>query len=450
MPVVPLPTRRGQQGEAWSGRETSGPVAETACEKLLIAGGLHLDGEIKASGCKNAAVALLPAAVLVPGASRFQAMPAVSDVAVLCTLLQSIGVVCLKDSSGGGLVVDSSAARPRETAAPLCRQLRASMYILGALLGRFGEADVPLPGGCDIGNRPVDQHLKGLRALGAEVRVSHGAVRARARRLRGASVYMDVTSVGATVNTILAAATAEGMTVIHNAAKEPHVVDTASFLNSCGARIQGAGTDVIRIYGVDPGSLRPATHSVVPDAIEAATYLIAGVATGGRVTVENVIPVHLAAVTAKLMEAGAGVTVRADSISVDARGRRPKAVNVTTLPYPGFPTDVQQPMSALLAVADGTSIVTETVWDGRFKHASELARMGARLRIDGRTAVIEGVPELLAAPVRASDLRAGAALVVAALTARGVTELSGLEHLDRGYEAVPAKLSALGARVARV
>jgi len=426
------------------------PVPEGSEPRLMIDGGRPLRGTVKASGCKNAAVALLPAALLVPGVTRLENVPRISDIAVLQTLLESTGTAFAASRSCDTLLVDATDARPATLHADLTRRMRASFYLLGALLGRFGEADVPLPGGCEIGSRPVDLHLKGLRALGAEIRVEHGLARARAARLRGTSLYMDVASVGATINTMLAAVSAEGTTSIHNAAREPHVVDLASFLNSCGARIHGAGTDVIRIEGTPCRSLRGASHSVVPDSIEAATYLIAACATGGRVTVEAIIPVHIAAVLAKLKEAGATVRVCEDTATVGMTGARPRAVHVTTLPYPGFPTDAQQPFGSLLSVADGTSVVTETVWDGRFKHVSELIRMGARIRVEGRAAIVEGVCNLFAAAVRATDLRAGAALVVAGLAARGITEVTGLQHLDRGYDSLVGKLRSLGAAVERV
>lgn len=451
MAVVRAPSRPGPRA---GGQDRSRPcpaaaAAEGPEPKLVIEGARPLHGSVRAAGCKNAAVALLPAALLVPGVTRFDNVPQISDIQALRELLVSVGATCARGRSGTALLVDTTGARPADLPVALCRKLRASFYLLGALIGRFGEADVPLPGGCDIGSRPVDLHLKGLRALGAEVRVEHGLVRARAAALKGASVYMDVASVGATINTMLAAVTAEGVTAINNAAREPHVVDLAGYLNSCGARIHGAGTNVIKITGVSPKALSGTGHSVVPDSIEAATYLIAGCATGGEVAVEGIIPVHLAAVLAKLKEAGADVSVGAEAAVAGMKDRRPVAAHVTTLPYPGFPTDAQQPFSALLALADGVSVVTETVWDGRFKHASELSRMGARVRVEGRTAIIEGAEGLFAAPVRATDLRAGAALVVAGLAAEGATEISGVHHLDRGYGSLTAKLRSLGATVRR-
>ncbi len=326
-------------------------------------------------------------------------------------------------------------------------KLRASYYLVGVLLGRYGRAEVAYPGGCDIGSRPIDQHIKGLRALGADVRVEHGTVLAEADRLEGAPVYLDVVSVGATINIMLAATLAKGVTVIENAAKEPHVVDLANYLNAAGARVKGAGTDIIKITGVE--RLSGATHSIIPDEIEAATFMIAAAATRGDVYVDNVIPKHLESVSAKLAETGAIVEENGDYIHVVAADR-PKPVNVKTLPYPGFPTDAQQQIMALLSVASGTSIVTETVFEGRFKHVDELKRMGAQITVEGRTAIVEGVDHLTGAPVKATDLRAGAALVVAGLMADGETEISDIEHIDRGYERAVDKLTSVGANLRRV
>jgi UDP-N-acetylglucosamine 1-carboxyvinyltransferase len=325
--------------------------------------------------------------------------------------------------------------------------MRASYYMLGVLLGRYGEAEVALPGGCDLGPRPVDLHLKAFRALGAEVVLDHGVVRVRASKLKGAQIYFDTVTVGATINTILAAVRAEGTTVIENAAKEPHVVDCANYLNSCGARIQGAGTDVIRIHGVK--ELTGSDYAIIPDDIEAATFMIAAAATGGDVVINNVIPKHLDPVSAKLVEAGCELEENGDHIRV-ACNRRPTAVNIKTLPYPGFPTDAQPLMTSLLATAEGTSFVTETIFENRFRAVEELQRMGACIRVEGRTAIIDGVDRLNGAPVVARDLRAGTALIVAALAAEGDTELSGIEHVERGYETMAGKLAGLGASVTRV
>jgi UDP-N-acetylglucosamine 1-carboxyvinyltransferase len=326
----------------------------------------------------------------------------------------------------------------------LVRKLRASYYLMGVLLAKFGQAEVGLPGGCDIGPRPVDQHLKGFRALGADVSVEGGVVRLKAKKLVGSPVYLDFPSVGATINIMLAASRAEGTTVIENAAKEPHVVDLANFLNAMGARVQGAGTDVVRIRGVK--ELRGADHSVIPDDIEADTYMMAAAATGGDVTVKNVITKHLEPVSAKLREAGAIIEENGDYVRV-LGPERPKALNVKTLPYPGFPTDAQQPLVAVLSRAEGVSVVQESIYDNRLGYVSELVKMGAKIKVEGKTAIVEGVPRLVGAPVKANDLRAGASLMIAGLSAEGVTEVYGLEIISRGYEMVDEKLRGLGAQV---
>lgn len=419
--------------------------------RLMVQGRCRLQGTVQISGRKNSAVAVVPAAVLTGGTSLLENIPEISDVNVFADMLRGIGasVRRFRNSPGGELEICTASVSPQGVPYELAKQLRASYYLVGALLGRFGEAEVPLPGGCDIGPRPIDQHLKGFEALGAEVRLEHGAVHARARRLTGATIYLDVVSVGATINIMLCAVCAEGTTTIENAAKEPHVVDLANYLNACGARVQGAGTDVIRVRGVRPTELHGANHAIIPDEIEAATFMIAACATHGDVTVENIIPRHLAPVAAKLEEIGAVVQTNGDAMRIFTNGARPRAVQITTLPYPGFPTDAQQPMTALLAIAEGTSIVTETIWEGRFKHVHELNRMGSRIRVDGRTAMIEGVSALSGAPVQATDLRAAAALVVAGLVADGRTEIAGIDHLDRGYDRPVEKLRALGACVCR-
>jgi UDP-N-acetylglucosamine 1-carboxyvinyltransferase len=413
---------------------------------LRIRGRRPLAGVTRAGWRKNSAVAVLPAALLADGPVRVDNLPHIADVAVMARLLRGTGAV-LRPDGPRALVIDPSGVAPRPPDPALAGRLRASYYLLGVLLARFGEAEVPMPGGCDIGSRPIDQHLKGLAALGAEVDVAHGRIRARARRLRGAHIYLDVTSVGATINLMLAASRAEGVTVIENAAREPHVADVASLLLAMGGAVVGAGTDVIKVRGRP--SLHGCEHAIIPDEIEAATLMIAAAGTGGEVTVENVIPRHLEPVTAKLREAG--VEVREEGEAVHVRGpRRCRAIHVKTLPYPGFPTDAQQPMTALLATAEGTSTVTETIWDGRFRFVDELVRMGARIRVEGRTALIEGVPVLYGAPVRATDLRGAAALVLAGLFAEGVTEVDAGDYLDRGYERLEAKLGELGAEVVRI
>lgn len=412
---------------------------------LRIRGGQRLEGTVRAGGRKNSAVAVLPAALLGGGAVRLENLPRIVDVAIMTRLLRNAGARVREDGPGT-LCVDPADFGPKPMDSMWAGRLRASYYLLGVCLGRFGEADVPMPGGCDIGLRPIDQHIKGFTAMGAEIEIAHGRIRARAARLHGAHIYLDVTSVGATINLMLAAVRADGTTIIENAAKEPHVVDVASLLLAMGASIVGAGTDVIKVRG--QRELRGCQHTIIPDEIEAATYMIAAAGTGGDVIVENVIPRHLEPVMAKLGEAGAEISEDGEAVRV--RGpRRCRAVNVKTLPYPGFPTDAQQPMTALLATAAGTSTVTETIWDGRFRFVEELLRMGARIRVEGRTAVIEGVRTLGGAAVRASELRGGAGLVLAGLFADGETEVDAGDYVDRGYEAFAWKLGELGADIVR-
>jgi len=412
---------------------------------IRIEGARALRGMVRAGGRKNSAVAVLPAALLASSPVRVDNLPRIADVAVMAALLRDAGASVLP-AGPGALRIDPAGFGPRPLDPALASRLRASYYLLGALLARWGEADVPLPGGCDIGLRPIDQHLKGFAAMGAEVDIAHGRVRARASALHGAHIYLDVTSVGATINLMLAATGAHGTTVIENAAKEPHVVDVASLLLAQGAAIVGAGTDVIKVRGAV--ELHGCEHSIIPDEIEAATFMIAAAGTGGDVRVENVIPKHLEPVTAKLREAGAEVDEDGEWVRV--RGpRRCRAVNVKTLPYPGFPTDAQQLLTALLCTADGTSTVTETIWDGRFRFVDELLRMGARIRVEGRTAVVEGVRALSGAPVRAAELRGGAALVLAGLFAEGETLVDAGEFLDRGYDRLDQKLAGLGAEIRR-
>lgn len=400
---------------------------------------------MRVSGRKNSAVAVIPAALLADGPTRLENIPSIRDVDGYIAILRAMGARVTAEPDA--VVIEANGLDTRRVPYERMTQMRASYYLLGVLLGKYGQAEIPLPGGCDIGQRPIDQHIKGLRALGAEVDIAHGVVAARTHRLRGARIYLDVTSVGATMNLMMAACRAEGTTVIENAAKEPHVVDLATLLNAMGARVVGAGTDTIRIRGTE--ALHGVEHAIIPDEIEAATLLMAGVATGGDVTVLGIIPRHLEPIAAKLREAGAVVEEDGDTMRAIGQGRL-RAVGVKTLPYPGFPTDAQQPMTALLATADGNSVVTEGVWDGRFKHVDELKRMGARIRVEGRTAFIEGVPCLSGAPVLASDLRAGAALVLAGLQAEGTTEVNGCEHIDRGYEAIDTKLASLGADIRRL
>lgn len=425
----------------------------TFLSRLVVTGGRPLAGRVRAGGRKNSAVAVLPATLLADGPSAIDNLPDIQDVAVYCDILRSFGAKVRVETDHTGeprrVVVDPGAVRWCVPAHELVKLLRASYYLIGVSLAKYGRAEVPFPGGCDIGSRPIDQHIKGFTALGADVRVEHGVVKAAASadKLIGAPVYLDVVSVGATINIMLAATLAEGTTTIENAAKEPHVVDLANYLNAAGAKVKGAGTDIIRITGVD--RLNGVSHALIPDEVEAATYMIAAAATNGDVVVENIIPKHLESVSAKLAETGATVEENGDFIRVTGNGR-PRAVTVKTLPYPGFPTDVQQQITSLLSVAQGTSIITDTVFEGRFKHVDELKRMGASITVEGRTAIVQGVDHLTGAAVKATDLRAGAALIVAGLMAEGETEVSDVEHIDRGYEKAVEKFSSIGAQLRRL
>ena len=415
-------------------------------DKFVITGGNRLTGEVTISGAKNAAVAVIPAALLVDGVCRIENVPNIQDVSVILEMLVKLGAK-VHYVSNNVIEIDCSEVKSYTAPYEMVKKLRASYYLLGALLGRFKKAHVAMPGGCDFGVRPIDQHIKGLEAFGATIQISHGTIHAFADKLIGNQVYMDVVSVGATINLMLAAVKAEGITVIENAAKEPHVVDVANFLNSMGAMVRGAGTDVIKIKGVQ--TLKGGTYAIIPDQIEAGTFMIAAAATGGDVLIKNIIPKHLEAVTAKLAEMNVNIEEYDDAVRVWRNGKLVKA-NIKTLPYPGFPTDLQPPMVVLLSVASGTSIVTEGVWDNRFQYVDEIKRMGANVTVDGRTAVIEGVPNLLGAPVKATDLRAGAGIVIAGLMAEGITEVYDLKHIDRGYEKLEEKLTALGADIKRV
>lgn len=414
-------------------------------EILKIKGGRPLRGTVHISGAKNSAVALIPATLLADTPTVVENLPDIRDVHIYRELLERLGAKVRQD--GSVMEVDTL----NLTNVPLVngnvKQLRASYYLMGALLGRFKEAVIGMPGGCNLGPRPIDQHLKGFEALGATVSYEQGAVRLAAERLVGCRIYLDVVSVGATINIMLAASRAEGQTVIENAAKEPEIIDVATILNAMGAKIKGAGTDVIRIYGMN--ALSGCRHPIIPDRIEAGTYMIAAAATKGDVTVDNVIPKHLEPISAKLREMGVTVEEKEDSlrvVGVDAI----RPVDIKTLPYPGFPTDLQQPATALLTAADGTSIVTDNIYSSRFKHVDELRRMGAQIKVEGRSAVIEGATPLQGARVKATDLRAGAALVVAGLMAEGITEVTGVEHIDRGYEHLERKLNLLGAETWRI
>ncbi|MBA5851718.1 UDP-N-acetylglucosamine 1-carboxyvinyltransferase [Clostridium sp. cel8] len=415
-------------------------------DKLLINGGKSLFGSIEINGAKNAAVAILPAAIMASNNKCIiDNIPNIEDVHCIERILKSLG--CKIKTNKNSAMIDSTTISNLNANTDDVRKMRASYYLIGALLGRFKKAKVELPGGCSIGVRPIDQHIKGFEALGAKVKIVHGCVIVEAEELVGTNIFFDVVSVGATINVMLAATLAKGVTTLENVAKEPHVVDVANFLNTMGANIKGAGTDVIRIVGVD--KLNGCSYSVIPDQIEAGTYMIAAAACGGEVTVKNVIPKHLESISAKLIEMGAKIEEDGDCITVKSNGRL-KGVNIKTQPYPGFPTDVQQPMSSLLSIAKGRSIINESIWESRFKHVDELKKMGANIKVEGRTAIIDGVEKLTGAKVKATDLRAGAAMVIAGLIAEGTTEVLSIEHIDRGYPNIEDKFKALGANICRV
>ena len=415
-------------------------------EKLVITGGRRLNGEVFISGAKNAAVAIIPAAIMADGVCVIENLPGIEDVASLRSTLNKMGAVC-EYIDKHTLKVDSTGDITNCAAFEEVKKIRASYYLLGALLGRYKKAEVALPGGCNFGTRPIDLHLKGFRLLGADVEVTNGIVKVKVERLHGAQIYMDQVSVGATINIMLAASMAEGTTIIENCAKEPHVVDTANFLNMMGANIKGAGTDIIRIKGVE--KLHGAEYTIIPDQIEAGTYMIAAAIAGGDVTVRNIIPKHMDSLTAKLAEMGAAIEKQDDSIRVMANGRL-HCANIKTMSYPGFPTDLQPQMTALLSVCDGISVVTENVWDNRYQYVAELKQLGAKITVESRVAMIEGVQKLTGARVAATDLRAGAAMVIAGLSAEGTTEIDNIRYIDRGYEDIENKLSALGADIKRV
>lgn len=415
-----------------------------------INGGKRLEGAVTISGAKNAALAIIPAVILSGESCLLENLPEIEDVRIVEEILTSMGAD-ISRTPDGSMRINPSGISTFSVTGEMVSSMRASYYLLGALLGRYKKAEIALPGGCAIGQRPIDQHIKGMRALGADIVIQGGSVKARADRLRGAEIYLDVVSVGATINIMLAAVAAEGQTIIANAAKEPHVVDVANFLNMMGANVKGAGTDVIRIQG--GRRLHGCTYAVIPDQIEAGTFMIAAAATRGDVIINNVIPTHLEAISAKLMESGVTVSEGDDGrdffIRVSA-DKRPRAVNIKTLPYPGFPTDLQQPMMALLATAEGNSFIMENIFENRFNHVPELAKMGASISISSRTATVEGVEKLYGAPLCASDLRAGAALVIAALAAEGESTISQIHFIDRGYEFLEQKLRALGADITRI
>ncbi|SHJ86722.1 UDP-N-acetylglucosamine 1-carboxyvinyltransferase [Hathewaya proteolytica DSM 3090] len=415
-------------------------------DKLIVDGGYKLHGEVDINGAKNASVALIPASILCSkGICTLENVPDIEDIRSSIKILNSIG--CKTHHNGSNVTIDSTEINKLYGCCEEVRKMRASYYLLGALLGRFKEARVDLPGGCPIGKRPIDLHIKGFEALGAEVTIDENTIHVKADRLIGTNIFFDFASVGATINVMMAAVLAEGTTVIENAAKEPYIVDLANYLNGMGANIKGAGTDVIRIKGVE--ELTGCTYSVVPDLMEASTYMIAASATGGDVVIKNVIPKHLEAVTAKLKEMGVNILEGDDFIRVVSKGEF-KAASIKTLPYPGFPTDVQQPMCVMMTVAKGNSVIQETMYESRFKYTEELKKMGAKIDVEDRVAKISGVPELNGTLVEATDLRAGAALVVAALIAKGTTEIVGVEHIDRGYPHIEEKFKMLGAHIKRI
>ena len=415
-------------------------------QKYVIHGGKPLYGEVEISGAKNAAVAIIPAALLVNGVCRIENIPQISDVTVVLEILQELGAN-VRTIGRNTFEVDCRNIRSCRVPDELSRRMRASYYLIGALLGRFGAAEVSMPCGCDLGVRPIDLHIKSFKALGANVSVQGGFVYAKAPsgRLSGATIYMDQVSVGATINAILASVLADGYTVIENAAKEPHIVDVANFLNSMGANIMGAGTDIIKIHGVD--SLHGGTYSIIPDQIEAGTYMAAVAAAGGSVLIRNIIPKHMDCITAKLVEVGAEIEEFGDCIRITREGDI-HHINIKTMPYPGFPTDMQPQIAACMCLAtDGSSIINEGIWENRYRYVGEFKRMGAQIQVNSTVAVIEGVGHLTGAPLRACDLRAGAAMVIAGLAASGTTEISCIHYIERGYENLVGKLQGMGADI---
>ena len=415
-------------------------------EQYAIRGGNPLVGEVEIGGAKNAALAILAAAIMTDETVLIENIPDVSDTKVLIQAMESIGVI-VEHINKHSVRINANAIHDVIIEDDYIKKIRASYYLLGALLGKYKKAEVALPGGCNIGLRPIDQHIKGFRALGAEVRIEHGLIIAEADKLKGNHIYMDVVSVGATINVMLASVMAEGQTIIENAAKEPHVVDLANFLNSMGASVKGAGTDVIRIKGVP--KLHGTEYTIIPDQIEAGTFMFAAAVTKGDVTVKNVIPKHLESISAKLLEIGCEVEESDDAVRVVAA--KPLAhTQVKTLPYPGFPTDMQPQIAITLGLSQGTSIVTESIFENRFKYVDEMTRMGANIKVEGNTAIIDGVAKYTGASITAPDLRAGAALVIAGLAAEGITMVDDIKFIERGYENFDGKLRGLGAQIERV
>ena len=416
-------------------------------EKLVITGPTPLKGEVEISGAKNAAVAILPATLLIDGVCTINNLPNISDVKISCEILEKLGAK-ITWNTPNEITIDTRNIETTIAPLDLTSKFRASYYIIGSMLGRKGEIEVGMPGGCKLGARPIDQHIKGFELLGANVVVEKGTIKAKANKLTGTSIYMDIVSVGATINVMLSAVLAEGTTIIDNAAKEPHIVDVANFLNTMGADIRGAGTDVIKVNGVKKLNGN-ATYSVVPDQIEAGTFMVAAVASKGDLLIKNCITKHLESITSKIIEVGGNVEDNGDSIRVWC-DKRPNKANIKTLPYPGFPTDLQPQMGVVLALANGTSIINEGIWESRFQYTDELNKMGAHITPQGKTAIFEGVEQLSGSPVYSTDLRAGAALIVAGICANGVTEVYNLSHIDRGYENIEEKFRNIGANIKRV
>lgn len=418
-------------------------------EKLIIEGGTPLNGTISINGAKNAAVAILPATILIKGKCRIENLPNISDIKLCCDILTKIGAK-INFITKNEIEIDTSEINTTTIPFELTKKFRASYYFIGSLLGKYAKADVGSPGGCNLGSRPIDQHIKAFEALNAKVECEGVNIHAETPILKGNKIYFDVVSVGATINAILAATLAEGITVIENAAKEPHVVDVANFLNTMGANIKGAGTDVIKITGV-PELKGNSTYSIVPDQIEAGTFLIAAAASKGDITITNCITKHLDSLTAKLIEMGLEVEEHIDGDEIRVKYiKRPTKTTIKTMPYPGFPTDMQPQAGVLLSLAEGTSYINEEIFSSRYQYTEELNKLGANIRVNGKTAVFEGVEELTGCPVSASDLRAGAALIIAGIAASGTTEIYGIEHIDRGYEHIEEKFNKLGAKIKRV
>ncbi len=422
--------------------------SKTTMQKIVVTGGVPLQGEVRISGAKNAVLPILCATLLADGPVDIGNVPHLHDVVTTIKLLRELGASVEHDIDSGHVRVDARTVNSHIAPYELVKTMRASVLVLGPLLARYGAAEVSLPGGCAIGSRPVDQHIKGMQALGADISVDHGFIKAKAERLRGGRVVFDMVSVGATENVLMAATLADGVSVLENAAMEPEIVDLADCLIAMGAKIEGAGSNRITVHGVE--RLHGGRHNVVADRIETGTFLVAAAMTGGRIVCRAARPDTLDAVIDKLTEAGAEISVDADSITLDMHGKRPKAVNLSTAPHPGFPTDMQAQFMALNCVADGVSVISETIFENRFMHVQELHRLGADIRIEGHTAIVRGLPKLSGAPVMATDLRASASLILAGLVADGDTIIDRIYHLDRGYERIEAKLSALGAKIKRI